>query len=89
MAKIFSIRDLKAEAFNVSFEALNSSIAMRDVQTALAQRDSPMARYPEDFDLFLVGHRNIDTGVVTGEPAPVHVCAIADLVEKEQSVADT
>lgn len=53
--KIFSVRDLKAEAYLQPFFSANTNTATRAFQDACRQADSPFAKHPEDYMLFELG----------------------------------
>lgn len=53
--KIFSIYDVKAQAFNQPFFSNNRGTAIRSFAEAISDKNSMYGKYPEDFVLFEIG----------------------------------
>lgn len=73
MARLFgfSIHDSKAEAFMQPFFAPTMGIAERSFQEACRNPETPMAKYPADFSLWVVGEFDEATGTLSpGERGP-------------------
>lgn len=66
---IFSIKDTKANEFNAPFFQNNHETAIRIFRTEInrAEQTNLAFLYPEDFDLYYLGHINLDTGEITDE----------------------
>lgn len=76
--KLFSIKDIKIDAWGPLFEARNANEVNRSL-TALVndekQKENQLYKHPQDFELYEVGEKNEDTGVVTGLTSPKqHFC---------------
>lgn len=63
--KVFSIRDLKIEAYLQPFMAPTVGAAVRSVQDALSDASTALAKHPEDYQLFHLADFNDETGVYT------------------------
>lgn len=66
--QVYSVKDLKAEAFAPPFFLTNNHVAKRTFVSALADPTHPMHRYPEDYELHRVGEFADDTGGLTALP---------------------
>lgn len=53
--RIYSIFDLKAQAFSAPFTHVNDEVAKRVLRDMLASNNSIYSRHPEDFALYFVG----------------------------------
>lgn len=81
--KMFSVRDAKAEIYNAPFYKRSIGEAERDFKTALTDDKNPNAKYPEDFDLFLIGEYDDSTGLVTPLQTPQHIAKAIDLINRQ------
>lgn len=82
---LYSVRDVKAGAYNVPFCASNDAIAGRMLGGVVnGNRETSLARYPEDFQLFRIGTFSDDDGVVSPE-VPAFVLNATDLVVRSDS----
>lgn len=68
---LVSVRDLKTGFFTPTLEQ-NEQSAKRNFLNMLrnAQSDSLLAYAPTDFDLYVIGSMNIETGVIEPETVP-------------------
>jgi len=66
---ICSVRDITADVFSAPFTSANTLTATRDFAHACADPNSQLFKNPEDFQLYLVGEFDDDTGVLTGKTA--------------------
>lgn len=80
--QMFSIRDIKAEAFARPFFSKNAPMAMREIQTAVNGSDNSMKTYADDFSLFHLGEFDEVSGTIISIE-PRFLCGIADLVNKD------
>jgi hypothetical protein len=64
--KIFSIKDKKI-GFNDIYVRPNEGAAVRDFGNACQKEDTPMAQFPEDFELWIIGEWNSGTGKIEVE----------------------
>lgn len=77
--KIYSIRDAKAEIYNVPFYKKTHGEAERDFAELCRDEKSMVSKYPEDYDLFFCGIYDDQTGLVESLKTPQH---IAKAIEK-------
>ena len=80
MLKMYSIRDSKGEIFNLPFFKKTHGEAERDFHQLCQDKNSTVAKYPTDFDLYYVGDYDDSTGKVQPLDAPQHVVHAATLV---------
>lgn len=78
--KMFSIFDAKAGSFAQPFFAFNEAVAQRNVAIAVRDGTSLLAKFPADYQLYLVGEFDDGTGEVT-PMRPVVVCNLISLRE--------
>lgn len=71
--KIYSVRDGKAEVFNPPFYKKTHGEAERDFTTLTNDPKSTVFNFPEDFDLYYLGHYDDDTGKLETLPTPQHI----------------
>ena len=62
---LYAYRDLKANSFSPPFVCVNEEVAKRDFDYRL-HNDNSMGFSPKDFDLYLLGNYDPDTGKVDG-----------------------
>jgi len=65
--QIFSVYDRKAQYYLPIFTSRTAD-ALRQFGEIVTQSDTPIAKYPADFDLCRLGDIDLDTGLIT----PVH-----------------
>lgn len=83
---IFAIRDDKAQGFpQAPFTSINADTAMRELAEVVnsSQKDTQLARTPEDFTLYHLGDWDMDTGAITAvEGGKRVVVNCVDLVKR-------
>nr|QJB19434.1 MAG: nonstructural protein [Microvirus sp.]QJB19675.1 MAG: nonstructural protein [Microvirus sp.] len=72
--KAFSIRDIKAEGFNTPFFQATFGLAERAFKEAANDPQSQIAKNKEDFSLYYLGEFDQQTGLISPENAPKHIC---------------
>lgn len=55
MLKVFSVRDVKVEAYLPPFTMRSKGEALRGFADAVSSKDSALGQHPEDFVLFYLG----------------------------------
>lgn len=76
MLKVYSVKDVKG-AFAAPFLALNDALAARNIKGFLkTQKGHEWSLYPEDFELWLLGEFDEQTGIIT----PVKLDCVARLI---------
>lgn len=71
MVSIYSIKDTAVQKFMPAFTAPNDASATRAVRNILNKPGSELAFQPEDYELYLIGFYDDDSGVCWG-PKPDH-----------------
>ena len=83
--KLFAIKDIKIESFGPIFEAKNINEVNRSL-TALVndekQKENQLCKHPQDFEVYEVGQKDPDSGVVTGLTSPKQHFCLAALKQK-------
>jgi len=80
--KVFSVRDMKSEAFLQPYFSPTPGAALRAFGDACAKSDSPFYVHPNDYVLFEIGCYDDSDGLITAVvPVKMMACA-ADFVEK-------
>jgi hypothetical protein len=86
--KMYVVHDSKAGLYNKPFYEVNNAVAMRGFEDAVRSGETNLSRYPQDYDLYLVGEFNEDTAEIKAV-VPQHLCGARDYVaEKQASVQD-
>lgn len=79
MLKVYSIRDAKAEVFNMPFYKKTHGEAERDF-TSLANDDkSSVFNFPEDYDLYYLGEYDDQSGKLVSLDTPQHIVKAVQL----------
>ena len=63
--RLYAVKDIKAGKFDRPFPMINDQVCMRSFRIMCNNKDTEFGQYPEDYDLYLVGELNEDTGVLT------------------------
>nr|QJB20094.1 MAG: nonstructural protein [Microvirus sp.] len=71
--KIFTIRDSKGECYNTPFFQKTTGEAERSFRELVNDQKSMVSKYPDDFDLYMVGEYNDQTGVIEPMDTPLHL----------------
>lgn len=79
---IYSIRDLKADAFAAPFCLPNDAVALRATAEAANDPETTLFKHPGDFQLWYVGKFDQSTGHL--EVNPSLVCNITSLQQKKE-----
>jgi len=82
MDKVFSVFDLKAQAYLPLFTAPTIAVGMRVFSDVVTQPNHPFGKYPADYMLYCVGEFDQNTGRITGND-PQHVAIATDFLPKE------
>lgn len=80
---LFSIRDLKAEAYNDPFYAPTTAVALRLFETNVKDPNSDLAKYPADYRLYEVGSFNRETGELAMLETPRDLGLATDFVPED------
>jgi len=69
--QIFSVYDRQAQYYLPVFSSRTAD-ALRQFGEIVTQSDTPIAKYPADYDLCLLGEIDLDTGVIIAKhPEPL------------------
>lgn len=71
--KMYSVYDIKADAFAPPFFLARDEVAVRTFGDALRDPTHPMAAHPDDYVLMRLGDFDDETGTVGAEKAPVRI----------------
>ena len=81
MKKVYyAVYDRKAEMYMPPFLEVKDGTAIRALQDAIASKDHPFAKHPEDFSLFQLGVFDDETGMITANEKPVKLQEIEKLI---------
>jgi len=84
MTQVFAIFDKKALAYMAPFFQPNELVAMRNVGSAVADEESLLGKYPEDYDLYQVGTWDDQSGaLVAVGPKFLINCASMKRIQQE------
>lgn len=75
----YCIRDIKSNTFNRPFGGLTVEQVKRSIYASIAQGNSEIAQFPEDFELYLIADFDDKTGVITGQ-TPAMICNCREIV---------
>lgn len=84
MLQCYSIRDTKVGTYMSPFFVPTETHAMRSIQIALQQSQSNLAQFPGDFDLFLLGTLNEESGEISPLMNPQHIISISTLINNNK-----
>lgn len=79
---VYSIRDIKSEAYNRPFFSQTRATAMREISVGIPN-DETMRSFAADFALFEIGTFDTTTGRITGQE-PYHVVDVIELLAKPE-----
>lgn len=79
--KMFSIMDTKAAVFHPPFFKQTHAEAERDFANLANNQQTSIGQNPEDFDLYIVGTYDDQTGKMVLPPSPQHVQKAVHLVK--------
>lgn len=81
--KLFSIHDRKLNTWSAPMQFLHSGQAERAVQEIFQDKNSMLAKYPEDYSVFQVGEFDDDSAQLTPFQPPTHLISISSLLPKQ------
>ncbi|AXH77395.1 MAG: nonstructural protein [Microviridae sp.] len=69
---VVSVRDSAADVYNRPFFVPHRNVAVRDFTDEVNREDptNPLNKHPGDFDLYLLGEFDDNTGLIHQEPTP-------------------
>lgn len=82
LKNVFSVRDSKAEVFDFPASAHTIAEAERMFTTLANNQETPIGKFPEDYDLYHLGKYDTATGKFELFPSPQHIVKAVNLVNK-------
>jgi len=80
LTKMYSIRDAKSETFHKPWHATTHGEAERNFKNLVNDpKSNNIHDFPEDFDLFFLGHYDDNTGKVEPLATPQHIVKAVQL----------
>lgn len=76
---LYAIRDVKADTYIALHPMQSDVLAQRGLTEALANPQSDLSRYPEDFQLYQLGEWDSNSGELKSLRAPRFVCSVVEL----------
>lgn len=79
---VVSVKDRAAEVFNRPFFVPHRNVAVRDFTDEVnrAASDNQLNKHPDDFDLYLLGTFDDNTGIFTMEEIPTVLVRAKDVL---------
>lgn len=77
--QMFTIQDVRAEAFMRPFFMENEQTAVRAVGTMLVEQKDDLSKFPEDYALWRIGMFCTIHGTVTALDAPEYIGNLANI----------
>lgn len=81
MKGIFSVFDKKAGVYSTPFVSHSLATATRDFGSAVNDSSSQISKFASDYELFMVGEWDEDSGLIVSGSSPVFVVAGSSLKE--------
>lgn len=78
--KIVAVRDRQVNAFDKPWTAPTTGAAIRAFRDALHEPDHPMAKHPEDYELYLLADYDDERGTFT-KNEPKQIAVATNLIE--------
>lgn len=84
--KVFTVHDIKAEAYNTPFFANTKGLAIRSFSELVNDPKSSVYAYPADFSLFEIGEYDLLTGIISGYSHPVSMGSAVEYKKEPESL---
>lgn len=82
--KVFTVLDTKAQAYLPPFYIPNEDVAKRAMQQCLMDPNHAFAMSPQDYQLYILGEFDQETGKFTLLDGPTHVVNLVNLVQQKE-----
>lgn len=82
--RLYAIYDKKAMSYGEPIMAVNDAVMCRTIKDVIAGAH-PVARYPEDYDLYALGDYDVDTGKIDVDVNRVFVCNLSVVLSEKGS----
>lgn len=76
--EIYAVQDAVVGAFAQPIFMVNRGAALRSVQSALGDPSQPFTKHPADFSLWMLGHYDDNSGLITPMVPPERVIGFAE-----------
>lgn len=80
--KAYSVRDQKGEVFHTPFFKKTHGEAERDFTALVRDNKSTLNQFPDDFDLYFVGHYDDQKGTFMSLDTPQHMLKAISVLER-------
>lgn len=80
LTKLFSVHDVKANAYLPPFTMRTNAEAIRAFDTTCKDKSSQFSAHPSDFTLCLLGEFNSETGLLSPMETPLNLARATDHV---------
>ena len=84
MHKIIAVMDAKADCFDFPFFQQSIAEAERSFKQIVNDPKSKFWAFPEDFDLYLLGEYDKNTGTVVPLKTPTHLVKAINLIDRKK-----
>lgn len=81
--ELYSIRDSKSEVYGQPFAQKTEAEAKRTFVAVSNDKTTFIGKYPEDYDLFALGHYDDNTGQIKPFPSPKHILKAINCVKSD------
>lgn len=80
--KCFTVFDRKGGEFGPLVTFISELSCLRFYTTEVREGNGLLSRFPQDFAIYYVGDWDVHKGVITANPAPVHIVECVNLLAK-------
>lgn len=80
---VVSVKDRAADVFNRPFFVPHLNVAIRDFtdEVKRAASDNPLYKHPDDFDLYLLGEFDDNSGEFKADSSPTVLARAKDVIQ--------
>ena len=79
---LFAIKDTALNSFMQIWQAQTTAAANRAFQDGVNDTQTPMNKHPDDYELWILGEWDADTGIVKGE-TPALLTRAKDVIQQK------
>lgn len=79
---VFAVRDRQLDAFMRPFTAESVGTARRAFQDDANDKDSPVNKHPEDYELYQIGTYDANAGALQPSQKPVLIAIASELINR-------
>lgn len=81
---LFSVYDLRAKMYSPPWACMNDEVAIREFGLMCRAEKSPIGKYPEDYELVILGSWDTETGQLFSAERVERVMRATELVEQNR-----